>query len=337
MSKPKISVVIPIYNVEKYLQRCVDSVLNQTLRDLEIILVDDGSPDKCPLICDQYAKKDSRVFVIHKKNGGLASARNAGMKAATGTYLFFLDSDDWIDLDGLELLYNTAVMYKTDFVRYRAIRSYWPGLEPHTPGKVEEIREMEGGYYDYDKIRRDIFPRLIATSQLMMGPIVAAWSSLYCREFLIRNNCFFDEQVKYSEDMIFSAKVVLKARNFYYIENACVYHYFFNPSSISKSFRENRWESCKMLINLFENEFSDNNYDFTRQFIYLRWFCIMLGINERKYIHERNKRLRYCKMIVDDEIVKYTELPLKWFDVTLKQKMIMILIKLRMANILEKL
>ena len=110
MSKPKISVVIPIYNVEKYLQRCVDSVLNQTLRDLEIILVDDGSPDKCPLICDQYAKKDSRVFVIHKKNGGLASARNAGMKAATGTYLFFLDSDDWIDLDGLELLYNTAVM-----------------------------------------------------------------------------------------------------------------------------------------------------------------------------------------------------------------------------------
>ena len=86
MSRPKVSIVIPVYNVEKYLQRCVDSALNQTLRDLEIILVDDGSPDKSPLICYQYAKKDPRVYVIHTKHGGLSSAINAVIHAATGMY-----------------------------------------------------------------------------------------------------------------------------------------------------------------------------------------------------------------------------------------------------------
>ena len=89
-----ISVVIPVYNVEPYLCRCLDTVINQTHQSLEIILVDDGSPDRCPEICDQYAEKDPRIKVIHKKNGGLASARNAGINEASGKYLFFVDSDD---------------------------------------------------------------------------------------------------------------------------------------------------------------------------------------------------------------------------------------------------
>ena len=99
MKVPCVSVIIPVYKVEEYLERCIESVLGQTLDDLEIILVDDGSPDNCPRICDQYAEKDRRVSVIHKKNGGLASARNAGMKNASGEYIFFLDSDDWLELD----------------------------------------------------------------------------------------------------------------------------------------------------------------------------------------------------------------------------------------------
>ena len=94
MSEPKISVVIPVYNVESYLERCLESVVNQSLNDLQIILVDDGSPDGSAIICDNYAMKDSRIKVIHKSNGGLASARNEGLKYVTGKYLFFLDSDD---------------------------------------------------------------------------------------------------------------------------------------------------------------------------------------------------------------------------------------------------
>ena len=97
MNEPKISVIVPVYKVEKYLRKCVDSIINQTYQNLEIILVDDGSPDNCPAICDEYAAKDSRVRVIHKENGGLGDARNAGLDACTGEYIGFVDSDDWID------------------------------------------------------------------------------------------------------------------------------------------------------------------------------------------------------------------------------------------------
>lgn len=92
MENPKVSIIVPIYNVEKYLDRCMESLLNQTLEDIEIIMVDDGSPDNCPKMCDEYAKKDARIKVVHKKNGGLADARNAGLDVATGKYVAFVDS-----------------------------------------------------------------------------------------------------------------------------------------------------------------------------------------------------------------------------------------------------
>ena len=97
MTTPLISIIVPIYNVELYLRRCLDSVLNQTYTNLEIILVDDGSPDGCPQICDEYAAKDKRIAVIHKENGGLSDARNAGLDICKGKYISFIDSDDWVD------------------------------------------------------------------------------------------------------------------------------------------------------------------------------------------------------------------------------------------------
>lgn len=111
-----VSVIIPVYKVEKYLRQCVDSVLNQTYTDLEIILVDDGSPDRCGEICDAYAKKDTRVIVIHKENGGLSDARNAGMNIAQGEYIYFLDSDDYIKPDAIECLVNIADKEHADIV-----------------------------------------------------------------------------------------------------------------------------------------------------------------------------------------------------------------------------
>lgn len=106
---PQISVIVPIYNVEKYICRCVDSILNQTFTDFECILVDDGSPDNCGRICDEYAKKDRRVKVVHKKNGGLSDARNAGIEVAQGEYLGFVDSDDWIHPQMYEILYKGII------------------------------------------------------------------------------------------------------------------------------------------------------------------------------------------------------------------------------------
>ena len=114
MNTPLISVIVPVYNVEKYLPRCIDSILNQTYKNLEIILVDDGSPDNCPAICDEYATKDSRIKVVHKKNGGLSAARNAGLKVAEGKFVGFVDSDDYIENNMYETLFFNLEKYDAD-------------------------------------------------------------------------------------------------------------------------------------------------------------------------------------------------------------------------------
>ena len=117
MGELKISVIVPVYKVEEYLDRCVKSIVEQTHKNLEIILVDDGSPDNCPAICDSWAEKDRRIKVIHKENGGLCSARNAGMDIATGDFIGFVDSDDVIDCDMYQLLIENAVSSGADISR----------------------------------------------------------------------------------------------------------------------------------------------------------------------------------------------------------------------------
>lgn len=121
---PLISVIVPIYNVEKYLARCVDSIANQTYKNLEIILIDDGSPDRCSQMCDNYAKKDSRIKVVHKKNGGLSDARNAGMAVATGEYISFIDSDDYVSDDFFECLLDVMNKENSDIAECSVVKFY---------------------------------------------------------------------------------------------------------------------------------------------------------------------------------------------------------------------
>ena len=124
---PKISVIVPIYKVEVYINKCIDSIINQSYKNIEVILVDDGSPDKCGEIANIYSKKDSRVKVIHKENGGLSDARNCGMKYATGEYVLFVDSDDWISEEMIDTLVSIAIETNADIVQsafYYAYENY---------------------------------------------------------------------------------------------------------------------------------------------------------------------------------------------------------------------
>ena len=127
--EPLISVIVPVYKVEPYLAECVDSILKQTHQNLEILLVDDGSPDRCPEICDAYAQKDSRIRVIHKENGGLSDARNAALDVATGEYIAFVDSDDWIAPDMMSYLLNAAIGYQAPVVCCEVINVYTYRME----------------------------------------------------------------------------------------------------------------------------------------------------------------------------------------------------------------
>lgn len=178
----KVSLIIPIYKVEAYLNQCVDSVLNQTYRDVEVILVDDGSPDRCPKMCDEYAEQDGRVKVIHKPNGGLSDARNAGMKIATGEYVIFVDSDDfWVDDKQLESLVHMVGEHEDcDFIGFNC-SYYYPDSNTYKPWPAysEAISKPASG--------NDILQTLVKSGTVPMS----AWMKIIKRSFLIDNALFF--------------------------------------------------------------------------------------------------------------------------------------------------
>ena len=183
----KVSIVVPVYNVEKYLDRCMESLVNQTLKDIEIILVDDGSPDNCPQMCDEWAKKDDRIVVIHKENGGLSSARNAGIKLAKGQYIGYIDSDDYAELNMFEILYNCAKENDVDFV----MSDYWRNKQ--SGEKIKKTLDIREGYYSKSDIENEIYPMLIMRKSVDYGPLLSVWHCLYKTDFIKDNNLYFDE------------------------------------------------------------------------------------------------------------------------------------------------
>ena len=178
---PVISIVVPVYKVENYIHRCVASLQKQTLEDIEIILVDDGSPDRCPEICDDLALRDSRIKVVHKKNGGLSSARNAGLRIAKGEYIGFVDSDDTVDPDMYRKMLDVMESQRVDFVMSDYLRIPAEG-EPYL-----KTLDIPGGRYDKAAIRREIFPQLIMGETIDYGPLLSVCHCLYRTEFLRRN------------------------------------------------------------------------------------------------------------------------------------------------------
>lgn len=338
MSKPIVSVVVPVYNVELYLARCIESILEQTLKEIQIILVDDGAKDSSSQICDEYAEKDSRIQVIHKENGGLASARNAGIKVAEGKYLLFVDSDDWIDKDTIQQLTDIAEREDVDFVRFRPVYANWPNHEDGTLCDFGTEKILHEGKYFKEDIIRDIYPILFATPELTLGPIVAAWRSLYRKSFIDENSLLFDEEVRYSEDAIFSAKVVMASNSFYYLDGGRYYHYFYNPSSITKSFRADRWDSCKNLMNCFNQYFLNHkDYDFTNQLWLQKLYCVVSALSQRQFIADVQEKELYCAEICNDlttiEACKHLDL----LNVSWKLNIIFILIKYRLTRVLARL
>ena len=270
---PKISVVVPVYKVERLLGRCVDSLRCQTFRDLEIILVDDGSPDNCPGMCDAMALQDRRIRVVHKKNGGLSSARNAGMRAATGTYIGFVDSDDSVEPDMYEKMLAVMEREQVDFVMSDYIRVPVVG-EPYL--KTLAIR---AGRYGREDIQREIFPALIMGENLDYGPLLSVCHCLYRVEFLHAHGIGFDEEVRWSEDNIFSAIVGYHAEAFYYLKGEGLYHYYQNAGSITTGIRPGSWVVyCTMNRHLHEVFDAVQDYDFSRQMklhmIYYACNCI---------------------------------------------------------------
>lgn len=195
MEYPLISVIVPVYKVEPYLDKCVSSIVNQTYKNLEIILVDDGSPDNCPVMCDAWAEKDNRIRVIHKTNGGLSDARNAGMSAATGELIAFVDSDDWIVPDMYEKLYHRLTEDNSDIAAC-GVQMVWEN------GASSRMLTREGSRI----LSHEEAMRAIIEESWLKQPV---WYKLYKTE-LVRDILF--PKGKYHEDVFWSYQAVGRAK-----------------------------------------------------------------------------------------------------------------------------
>lgn len=226
-----VSVIVPIYNVEKYIDKCIKSICAQSYKNLEIILVDDGSPDKCGGICDAYANQDSRIVVIHKENGGLSDARNAGLNICCGKYVTFIDSDDYVEFDYIETLYTALIESRADI----SIGDYF--------------YETENGltindYFDSGKVR--VLNQKEAIGELCKLRLFSnsAWAKLYPTDFF--------SDIRYPigriyEDIPVTYRLILKAGRVTFCEKP-IYHYIFRPQAISKGgFKPQRLDALKFV------------------------------------------------------------------------------------------
>ena len=211
MSTPKVSIIVPIYNVEQYLPRCIDSIKNQTLEDIEIILVDDGSTDNSGKIVDEYAKTDNRIIAIHKENGGQASARNMGLEIARGDYIGFIDSDDWITDDMYELLYQSIKENKSDMsVCGRCTYSEEGQKITDIVLKEETLNLEEMSLQDY------------VVSKLFYSHTVVVWNKLYLRSIIEKHNIRFKSVNEVgSEDALFNYQVLCHIKKICAIDKVC--------------------------------------------------------------------------------------------------------------------
>lgn len=246
-----ISVIVPVYNVSKYLRHCVDSILGQSYSELEIILVDDGSTDGSSQICDEYIEKDTRITVIHKENGGLSSARNKGLEIASGDYVSFIDSDDWLEKDFYSKMVvgmqEGADVVNGDYSIYYNNRAY------------PKYDNLKMGFYNEEDIVNSYLKPLINS-----GSHMQVWNNLYSLKFIRANNyTFVSEREVYAEDMVFNAMVYSTCSKVYKVCNPSYLHLIVK-GSLSQSYRRGLYKMgvkrIGILSDFIRNRF-DNQFD----------------------------------------------------------------------------
>lgn len=300
MPQAKVSIIIPVYNVEQYLERCVNSLINQTLKDIEIILVDDSSTDSSLEICNAFAKKDARIKVIHKVNEGAGKARNAALEIATGEYIGFVDSDDYVEIDMFKTLYEKAEKYSADLVMSGVLfvdgnmfsqkgecicKTYFD--EDTNFETQEELKALRMGIVGAK-------PEDIDDSKYGMS----IWKNLFRHEIIKRNNLRFQsEREMLSEDALFMIDYISCIGKAIGISEA-FYNYCRNEDSISKSYKKDRFEKSLVFVNevekRFEKDIAQKDYQI---YIYRFWqaMCRVLCSQEimhAKDNHEGHKELK---------------------------------------------
>lgn len=297
-----ISIIVPVYNVEKYLRRCLDSLINQTHKNIEIILVNDGSKDNSLQIMKEYQRNDSRIIIIDKVNEGVSVARNTGINAASGKYIGFVDPDDWIELNMYENMFKTIEKYDCsiafcNFTKDRKIKSTVKKLKikKNVLGKLDIINELIG-----NMIGINDFPKY----HYIMGCV---WRCLYKNEFIKKNNLHFKPNITVMEDLLFTIESLI------YCDKVCIdrgiyYHYMINKSSTLHKYNKKMWVDLVKVHNMLESLLREADLaDIMQNRLDSRYIAMAAcAVNNEIKKNDTNftNKIRAAKYILKDEKLK---------------------------------
>ena len=249
---PKLSVIVPVYNTEKYLRECINSILAQTFTDFELILVNDGSTDGSGAICDEYADKDPRIRVIHQQNGGITVARKSGVRAARGEYVTFVDSDDWIDQEMYATMLDCRQEAAPDVVICGMIMETSKGILPR-------IEIIKAGFYDKNRMQRDVYPIMLfdfAHGTPAINPSLC--NKLFKKQLLSNIIEQVNDTITYGEDALCTYSGLLDADGLY-ITDRYMYHYRNHPESACNTYSCSLLEKFSLLISQLHSQFQQRD------------------------------------------------------------------------------
>lgn len=326
------SIIIPVYNVEKYLHRCLDSVINQTYTKLEIILVNDGSKDNSGIICDKYAESDSRIRVIHQKNQGVSSARNAGLNIATGDYISFIDPDDYIELNMYEQLSLHLSEHAVDIVRFGALRN----------GDVLNWLPFEG-FYEGEDFEKEILLPMIGSEKFGgMFILGVLWMHVFKRDLIEKHNIRFNKKLRRCEDRLFTISCMMFSSGELFLRDT-LYHYIINDESLSNKYDSDRWEQENLYLENLKNLYTKNK---NTTFVELAngrqandyILRVITSINQEYFSNNRNSfwtRYKNIKTIICSDTTKIALSEMESAKMGLKGTIMLFLIKKRFVFLLN--
>ena len=326
---PVVSIIIPIYSVEEYLSNCIESVISQTYTNIEIILVDDGSPDGCGRICDEYAQKDRRIKVIHKTNGGLISARKAGLAVASGEYITFVDGDDYIKPDMCQTLYEVTCLYNPDIIAVGFTLVY-----PN--GKVIYDNQLPEGYYNKNDLIQSVYKQMMCHDGSFERGIFPSLCCKWFRRSIISQVLpFVDEQITDGEDAACTYPCILRAESLLICKNAVQYQYRVNSISMSRKYNENWYQNLLHLYRWMDKIYSEkdrillgNSYNIEKFYAFYRYIDRELGQKEKPFVG----RIRTLHNVADFPEVRLVlqQISLKQLNMTMLNRVkLSLLLKLR--------
>lgn len=313
----KVSVIIPVFHVENFLEKCVNSVLNQTYRNIELILVDDGGDDRCPQICENFASKDERVKCIHKKNEGQSFARKTGVEAATGDYFLFIDADDWIDEETLEVCVQNAESKKADVVCFGYKRVYDNNIFntsifynncEFSGGEVKILQRRMIGLVDSELNRVEDADRL-----------TPMWGKLYHKNVVQSGRWVSERETGSLEDSIFNLYALNNCKKFVYV-NRFFYNYVkTNESATTGKYRYNLVNQWKRVYKYYEEYIDKYNCENTYKMALKNRIVIsMLGLGMNEVMSSKSflEKARFLEEVLDQEEWKnaYNEICLQCFS-----------------------